>query len=414
MSENGDYRQNERREGWAVPLDAVSAFTQGASVSVAPDRIEQELLLLWRQASERAQAKGAAFAVTRACQWNLIVHTHGEEELLTMKQVLDTVSETVPCRALVLHESDASTFSGVIGDDGAAMHASVEANFRDSPSGRREIVAEEITIETPQLHSRRLPSLVRSLLLPDVPTTVLVHNPALDADWLRPLCADADRLIFDSGRLRSGGELGQLAQVLPELWPGHEMQVELMDLGWLRLWPWRLLLSSLYDTPQSRAGLAQLREIEIGHTAGFMAQALLVAGWLLGRLGLVQTGTLESDDSVGLLPGAGSSVQCPVRLRLRQCEVACRATGISHVTLRQADYELSAQNDACGGGIELRSPFQPARTQPLRGRPDAELVIAALGVGGRDPLMYEALQLGASLLLGDAMLRAEKQLEVRW
>ena len=103
-----------------------------------------------------------------------------------MKQVLDTVSETVPCRALVLHESDASTFSGVIGDDGAAMHASVEANFRDSPSGRREIVAEEITIETPQLHSRRLPSLVRSLLLPDVPTTVLVHNPALDADWLRP------------------------------------------------------------------------------------------------------------------------------------------------------------------------------------------------------------------------------------
>ena len=82
MSRSGDFRSGERREGWAVPLDAVAAFTQGASVSVAPDRIEQELVSLWRRASERASAQGAGFAVTRACQWNLIVHTHGEGELL--------------------------------------------------------------------------------------------------------------------------------------------------------------------------------------------------------------------------------------------------------------------------------------------------------------------------------------------
>ena len=44
MSGPSDFRRSERREGWAVPLDAVAAFTQGASVSVAPERIEQELL----------------------------------------------------------------------------------------------------------------------------------------------------------------------------------------------------------------------------------------------------------------------------------------------------------------------------------------------------------------------------------
>ncbi len=414
MSNPDDFRQSERREGWAVPLDAVSAFIQGASVSVAPDRIEQELVSLWRRASERAAAEGAAFAVTRACQWNLLVHTHGESELLTMKQVLDTVSETVPSRILVLHEGDTSADGSLIGDDGAALHASVEANFRQSHNGRREFVAEEITIETPQLHSRRLPSLVRSLLLPDVPTALLVHNPALDADWLRPLCADADRFIFDSGRLRSGTELAQMSQVFAELWPDREAQVELMDLGWLRLWPWRLLLSSLYDSPASRQGLPQLYEIEVGFSAGAQALALLLSGWLLGRLHLAQTGTLEEDGTVALLPAAGSVVTRPVRLLLRARDNDCAKSGIASVTLRHAGYELSATGTACGDGIELRSPFQPPRTQPLRGRPDPELLVAALGVGGRDPLMYEALQLGAALLLGDAMLRAEKQLEVRW
>jgi hypothetical protein len=50
----------------------------------------------------------------------------------------------------------------------------------------------------------------------------------------------------------------------------------------------------------------------------------------------------------------------------------------------------------------------------MRGRPDAELWVAALGVGGRDPLMYEALRLGAALLLGDEIFREQQQPEVRW
>jgi glucose-6-phosphate dehydrogenase assembly protein OpcA len=414
MSGPSDFRRSERREGWAVPLDAVAAFTQGASVSVAPERIEQELLSLWRRASERAQAAGAGFAVTRACQWNLMVHTHGEGELLLCKQVLDTVSESVPSRLLVLHESEDPGDASIIGDDGVPLHASVEANFRESQSGRREIVSEEITIETPQLHSRRLPSLLRSLLLPDVPTALLVHNPALDADWLRPLCADADRFLFDSGRLRSGQELAAVAQVLDELYPIGKKQVELMDLGWLRLWPWRLLIASLYDTPESRKGLTTLRELQVGYAEGGEAAALLLAGWLLGRLRLSPTATLQEDGTVGLVPGSGSPVQRPVLLRLVKTPREAAAPGIAQVTLHQHDSCLSAKTSADGSGIEVCSPFQPPRTQPMRGRPDAELLVAALGVGGRDPLMYEALRLGSALLLGDVMLQAQEQSEVRW
>jgi len=414
MSDNGDFRKSERKEGWAVPLDAVAAFTQGASVSVAPERIEQELLSLWRRASERAQAVGADFAVTRACQWNLIVHTHGEGELLAVKQVLDAVSESVPSRILVLHETEELGESSLIGDDGIALHASVEANFRESQSGRREIVAEEITIETPQLHSQRLPSLVRSLLLSDVPTALLVLNPALDADWLRPLCAEADRFLFDTGRLRSRDELAKVAQVLEELYDSGVDRVELMDLGWLRLWPWRLLVSSLYETPESRVGLAMLSEIEVGYSSGGEAAALLIAGWLLGRLRLSPTAPLQGDDTVALVPAAGSAVHSPVRLLLKKTVGQTSAACVTEVVLTQAGCTLRASVGCDGAGIVLHSPFQPPRTQPMRGRPDEELLVAALGVGGRDPLMYEALRLGAALLMGDAMFRAAQQPEVRW
>lgn len=414
MSQGQDFRQGERREGWAVPLDAVAAFTQGASVSVAPERIEQELLSLWRRASERAQAQGAAFAVTRACQWNLIVHTHGETELLSAKQIIDMVTESVPCRVLFLHETEDLGDGALIGDDGVPLHASVEANFRESPSGRREIVAEEITIETPQLHSRRLPGLLRSLLLPDVPTALLVANPARDAEWLRPICRDADRFVFDSGKLSGFGELGKVAIVLEELYGTSLGSVERMDLGWLRLWPWRLLLSSLYDAPQSRAGLGRLREIVVRYTEGGEVSALLLAGWLMGRLHLVQTGTLASDGTAQLVPGAGSPVKGPVQLRLGLDLGGRGPTGLQEVALLQGESTLSAAVCPDGGGILLSSPFQPSRTQPMRGRPDAELWVAALGVGGRDPLMYEALRLGAALLLGDEIFREQQQPEVRW
>ena len=117
---------------------------------------------------------------------------------------------------------------------------------------------------------------------------------------------------------------------------------------------------------------------------------------------------------MGLVPGSGSPVQRPVLLRLVKTPREAAAPGIAQVTLHQHDSCLSAKTSADGSGIEVCSPFQPPRTQPMRGRPDAELLVAALGVGGRDPLMYEALRLGSALLLGDVMLQAQEQSEVRW
>ena len=100
-----DLRARERQEGWAVPVDRIEAFTLGAAISVEPDRIEAELAALWRKAAERARNEGSRFSVTRACLWNLIIHSDGEEEYLRTKRLIDEVSETVPARIISLHET---------------------------------------------------------------------------------------------------------------------------------------------------------------------------------------------------------------------------------------------------------------------------------------------------------------------
>lgn len=408
--DNGDLREKERQEGWAVPIDRVAAFTLGAAISVEPDKIEQELSALWRKAAERAKESGDRFAVTRACLWNFIAHSDGETEFQKSKRMLDEVSETVPTRIISLHETSEGDGSGeLIGDDGAPVRAYVEANFRRSGSGRREVVAEEITLEVHRIQGQRLPGLVRSLLLPDVPTAMFVRNPAADYQWLPRLLPETDRLIFDSEKLSSARALHAVVELCERMVKtasasgtfvpvGHALvpRFEVADLGWLRLWPWRILVASLFDSPAAAAALTQLSALRIEYGKGAEPAAYLLAGWLESRLHLavhekaVAPGRYTAERSGHSGP--------PVTLDLVEVAPAETPVGIVRVTIAAGGLEFVAEGVSgetrC---VVVRSPHMPERVQPVHGRRDSELMVAAMGVGGRDPLMYEALRLGAEL-----------------
>ncbi len=394
-----DLRARERQEGWAVPVDRIEAFTLGAAISVEPDRIEAELAALWRKAAERARSEGARFSVTRACLWNLIIHSDGEEEYLRTKRIIDEVSETVPARIISLHEtSEAATLAdGVAGESSPPIRAFVEANFRRSGSGRREVVAEEITLEAPRMAGPRLPGLVRSLLLADVPTALLVRNPTAESAWLPRLAPEVERFVFDSSRLPQAESLAAVEQLLRRLFrqdaSGALANVDVVDLGWLRLWPWRILVASLFDSPDASRALRDVSEIAIHHAPGAEPAALLLSGWLCGRLRLRWRATHER----GAYTLAGASPH-PIRLRIQETPAADAPAGIERVELRCGSHVFAARLQGESRCIVLSSHLQPERVQPVHGRPDAELMVAAMGVGGRDPLMYEALRHSAQLV----------------
>lgn len=402
--ESGDVRAREWQEGWAVPVDRIDAFTLGAAISVEPDRIEAELAGLWRKAAERARSEGARFSVTRACLWNLIVHSDGDEEFLRTKRLIDEVSETVPARIISLHETSESADS--LGyetpDGGPPIRAFVEANFRRSGNGRREVVAEEITLEAPRMAGQRLPGLVRSLLLADVPTALLVRNPTADSAWLPRLAPEVERFIFDSARLPHAEALVQVESLLRSLYRQDSNRslahVDIVDLGWLRLWPWRVLVASLFDSPDAAKALREVSEIVLHHAPDGEPAALLLSGWLCGRLRLRWQAT--HDRRVFTL---SSTAGHHVRLRVEQASVQDAPAGIERVELRCGGHVFAARLQGDTRCIALSSHLQPERVQPVHGRPDPELMVAAMGVGGRDPLMYEALRHSAQLVRGGGL-----------
>lgn len=391
-----DARRGARQEGWTVPVDRVAAFTAGAPIAVEPEQIEAELARSWQRAAERARVAEGRLLVSRATLWNLVVCVRGEAAFQRVRTVLDEVAESVPARVIVLytHRARGSGETPVGGaavdepfDDTVPLRAFIEANVRDS-GPVREVLGEEITLEAPHLESRRLPGMMRALLLPDLPTALYVAGAAPPGGPLLetlPVVADADRLIVDSGLHHEVDGLRELAQALPR--PGEGPR-EITDLSWLRLSAWRALLASLFDPPAARAALGRVGEIRLRYSQEVGApRAYLLAGWLLDRLGL--TPVAREGEAVALRDAGGRTV----RLHIAAGAPRHSPAGIDEVSLVAGDQVFQASGAGSGDTrcVELRSPCAPRRIQPVHGRPDAEILIAALQAPGRDPLLYRAL-----------------------
>lgn len=381
-----DPREQERQEGWAVPIDRIDAFTAGAAMAVDPGQIEKELAALWQKAAQRAQQSGTQLAVIRACLWNFVVHVRGQEEFLRLKRILDKVSETVPTRIIELWETGGPEDAGAAPweADEEPVRAYLEANFRTGAGGRREVIAEEITLEARSVERRRLFSLVRSLLLPDLPTAFFLSGGLPERSSasssgvgsphgrLLGLLGEVDRIVLDLGRQTPEG-LRSLLRLLACL-PRGPHPVEIADLEWLRLLPWRQQLACLFD--DAPRALRQIEAVEIEHGAGAAAGALLLCGWLMNRL--------SWQWAEGALPGPPGGLQhawlrdgAGRRLKLFLREVP--AADIQRIVVR-AD-----------GRDHVAAGVRPQRS-------DAELLVTALQAGGRDPLMYEAFCALAGLL----------------
>lgn len=379
----GQDAPRERQEGWAVPIDRVEAFTSGATMSVEIGEIENQLRAFWRQAAERAQRGDAGLAVIRACLWNFVVHISGEAEFQRVKPLLDEVSQSVPARIVTLFESapDEDAWS-----EDVPIKAYIEANLRRS-GARREVIAEEITLEARRMEARRLPSLVRALLLPDLPTALFVSgalSPEGAAAQLQ-VGAEVDRLILDTGRLPGRAAFFDLTQALLNLLgpggPGAPASIEVADLGWLRLFGVRHKVAALFDDGATRLLLPTIDHVELHHPEGGCAGALLTLGWLMCRLGWAACKTAAHKEGEFLLRGRGGR---PVHVRLT--ESALPESGVK-----------------TGGWVELRAGDQclstrdaPAVARRGEGQ-DSQLLVRALGGSGRDPLLLAAIKAALTL-----------------
>lgn len=267
-----------------------------------------------------------------------------------------------PSRALVLEPAalqhvtaDESVFCALPPDGGGGV-----------------LVCSEVVRLRGPADTEALPSMARSLMLPNLPLFVLwLDEPRFDGPIAKGILRGATRLVVDSTRFPA------VLPALPAL-AGDEPPY-IADLSWTKITGWRDVVAQLFDPPAHRELLPSLREIRIAHVAGTDSQAVLLAGWLRSHV--------ASDAAVEL----GDVVRNDMR-----------PGSIVHVDLVCGDAVLSVDRPMEGVAV-TRSPALGEQRLQLRVPPFADLLADELEFLTRDRVFEAALD--ASLAVADDLWR---------
>lgn len=349
----------------------------GMAVAVDVNGIEKELASLWR-----TQSKDKEQALTRACSWNLIVVTNSDEATKHAKKTADALVSSVPTRTILVRNDPYAT-------KGKELEAWVSANCHIGAGGGKLLCTEEINIESRGKGGELIPSLLRALVVPDVPTALWwAGTPPDSASAVRVLLSGVDRLIVDTSTAADGG-LAKLAHV-----GGLLDGVTLADLNWLRTATLRSLLASLFDPPGGHLPLWDITRVKLQVREGAMPAAKLMLGWLVSRLKWTVQERIPR--------GAGqaswrllSREETAVHVDVETVPSTSRASGLHSIVMETesgARYGFTATE---GSVVQVESPSAASsskgRTFSAAEPPIEQLMVAGLGARGRDRLYAVAL-----------------------
>jgi glucose-6-phosphate dehydrogenase assembly protein OpcA len=256
----------------------IEAIGLGEPRPVRVAELESELSALWRSAAEDATVKNA---VTRACTLTLLIYVESDEAAAEVNDLVSEVTRQHPCRAITMMlEPEASP---------AGLEAWVSAHCHLPAAGEKQVCSEQVTIRARGEAVQGLPSVVLPLTVAGLP--ILLWWRAGDFSpppYFEEILRVTQHIIVDTARFSPGGtQLRDLAAWLQKL----SGRVQLTDLNWNRVTPWRQLIAQCFDSPDRRPYLDRLSEVRIEYEQDSArlvtqrAQGLLLAGWLATRLG---------------------------------------------------------------------------------------------------------------------------------
>jgi glucose-6-phosphate dehydrogenase assembly protein OpcA len=275
---------------------------------------------------------------------DLVVLTDDKREAVRMARLIEDLPGNRPSRAIIALATRGRR----------AVDADADVVTTASPSGDGVLRCELVNLSAGD-DGAALPSLIASLLLPDLPVFVLLR---LDPEAWEPLVAAtwalATRIVLDSTGERSG--LHSLPGLL-----AREPKRSVTDLSWTKLTGWRELVARLFDPPKAaRALLARLDRIELTHAGRSQAQARLLAAWILSRTGRHPSVELTSEPRRDMR--SGSLIGVRLTCGKERYEVVRLSEGVAEVRSPHLDRQQA----------RLWVPHLPA------------LVAAELGIYERD------------------------------
>jgi glucose-6-phosphate dehydrogenase assembly protein OpcA len=238
---------------------------------VDPVAIERELAAIW--ATIDGQQKDGS-TVTRASMSNVMIFCEGEAQALDAADRIPRLVQHHPARVLVLALTDDRT------DDD--VRAWVTAHCRRTSDGA-QLCAEHIELRFRATSADRAASVVRSLLISDLPSALWwlsPRPPALAGTVFDAFAPMADQIIYDSVGW-SEPRRGVLAMTQ---WSQRHSTV-IFNLAWRRLKPWRRILAQSLAPTVLPGALQRISHVELRHGPHALPLAWLLLGWLASRLG---------------------------------------------------------------------------------------------------------------------------------
>jgi glucose-6-phosphate dehydrogenase assembly protein OpcA len=253
---------------------------------IDPVEIERELAAIW--ATIDGQQKDSGGIVTRASMSNVLIFCDGEAQAEDAAERIPRLVEHHPARVLVL---------ALIPDQPTEdVQAWVTAHCRRTGDGA-QLCAEHIELRFGAHSAERAASVVRSLLIADLPSALWWLSPRPPAvagavfDAFAPM---VNQIIYDS----VGWSDPPRAVLAMTRWAKSHPAV-IFNLAWRRLKPWRRILAQSLAPTLVPGALQTIDRIEVHHGPHALPVAWLLLGWLASRLGWrPRQGAARTDDEL--------------------------------------------------------------------------------------------------------------------
>jgi glucose-6-phosphate dehydrogenase assembly protein OpcA len=233
--------------------------------------IERELVNLWNRKDPGSDM------VTRACMSNLVVLCSKVAQAHWIPEEIAEIVRFHPARAIVLVQDDDLPGTDLDASVGLMCHMT---------GGKRKLCSEYVTVKSPSVSLRRIPSVTRSLLIGDLPTALWwapsQQAPPLAGELFHELSDMVGQIIFESR-----GWVDPVHSVVATAeWAANDQSCHtLSDLEWRRMKPWRRLISQTLDPAVMPGALDSITDVRIEHGPHAVVKAWLLSGWLACRLG---------------------------------------------------------------------------------------------------------------------------------
>lgn len=244
--------------------------TKHKRVNIA--EIDVSLRELW---SEFHQDVRGGHTVMRACMSNLIIYCASQSEADQIGQEISAIISIHPARVFLLI-ADGEPKKGTI-------ESLVRIYYTDLNEGW-QVCAERIDVLAKAEMAERLPSVARSHLIGDLPTTLwwTSRQPPPEAgEIFFQLAGLANQIIYDN----MGWPNPVKGVASMTRWVAAQQDTKVVhNLAWRRIADWRKLISQVLDPQAAPGALNSINLIEIEHGPHALAMSWMLIGWLASRL----------------------------------------------------------------------------------------------------------------------------------